>query len=52
MLVEAVLPVMVLGLEEVAEEEQWWEVVVEAELDNPELDNPLVLQWEARLREE
>jgi hypothetical protein len=47
MLVEAVLPVVVLGLEEVTEEEQWWEVVVEAELDNP-----LVLQWEARLREE
>ena len=35
-----------VGLEEVAKDEQWWEVVVE------ERDNPLVLQQEELLGEE
>jgi hypothetical protein len=49
LLVAQLVELLLLGLEEVPLDEQWWEVVVGAAV---ELDNPLVLQQEELLGEE
>ena len=44
--------VLVLGLEEVLLDEQWWEVVLESPAAEVEHNNPLVLQQKELLGEE